>query len=58
MVIVTVTHPRHSLQVYQDRDFLQIVLPDEKKFIDHARSFVLFGHQEDKKIDGKMLIDL
>ncbi|KAJ9606731.1 hypothetical protein H2200_008740 [Cladophialophora chaetospira] len=46
------------LSVYQDKDFLEIVLPDEKRFIDRDKSFVLFGHQEDKKVNGKLLVDI
>ncbi|KEF62748.1 uncharacterized protein A1O9_00721 [Exophiala aquamarina CBS 119918] len=46
------------LEVYQGKDFLKVVLPDEQKFIDHDKSFVMFGHQEDKKVGGEVLVNI
>lgn len=42
--------------MYQDEEYLRIVLPDEQKFIQREKAVMLIGEQLDKKVNGKNLV--
>ena len=41
------------VQIFQDEEYLRVVVPDEEGFIKRSEARMMLGHDEDKWVDGK-----
>jgi hypothetical protein len=46
------------VKVFQDEEYLRVVVPDEKKFLKRESGIMMLGEQLDKKLDRKVLVDI
>lgn len=41
------------MQVFQDEEYLRLVVPDEEKFLKRSEAVLMLGRDDTKWVDGK-----